>query len=227
MVEPDWVFSLGIYKQTQTQRNADDLFYCKSNNTRAIIFDDAPHLITPSLLDYLKAEHLKATFFLVASNIFQPPPGLTHVVAQGPHHPHERIVAEIKWTKKAVRQLTGQRLKYVRPPYGDIDGRVRVVLKKLGYMVAVWTGGEFGTNDWMLPNLITEQDIVDYFEKSLDNYVDGGRNKGVISLEHDRDVYMGNLHKKLVPLGRARSITITDVTGCQKERFPYQRKRDD
>lgn len=126
-----------------------------------------------------------------------------------------------------MRQLTGLRLKCVRPPYGDIDSRVRFVLKKLGYMVAVWTGGEFGTNDWILPNLITEQEIVDYFEKSLDNYVAGGRNKGVISLEHDLDVHMVNLHKKLVPLGRARNVTITDVADCQKDRFPYQRKRDD
>ncbi|KAF9370696.1 chitin deacetylase [Podila verticillata] len=222
------------------QCNADDLFFCRSNNTWAITFDDGPQLITPSLLDYLKAEKLKATFFLVGTNVVQRPDIVRRQFAEG-HHlashtwshkgltalTNEQIVAEVKWTEKLVRELTGRRLKYVRPPYGDLDNRVRYVLKKLGYTVAVWSGGEFGTNDWMLPNLITEKEIVDTFADSLDAYVAGGRKGGVISLEHDLDVHMVNLAKKLVPLGRARNITVTDVAGCQKDKFPYQRRHDD
>ncbi|KAF9202252.1 chitin deacetylase [Podila verticillata] len=192
------------------------------------------------LLDYLKAEKLKATFFLVGTNVVQRPDIVRRQFAEG-HHlashtwshkgltalTNEQIVAEVKWTEKLVRELTGRRLKYVRPPYGDLDNRVRYVLKKLGYTVAVWSGGEFGTNDWMLPNLITEKEIVDTFADSLDAYVAGGRKGGVISLEHDLDVHMVNLAKKLVPLGRARNITVTDVAGCQKDKFPYQRRHDD
>ncbi|KAF9309174.1 chitin deacetylase [Podila horticola] len=157
----------------------------------------------PPHADYLKAERLKVTFILVDSNSVQWPDIVRCQFAKG-HHlashtwshkglttlTNEQMVAAIKWTETAVRQLTGQRLKYVRPPYSDIDDWVRFVLKKLGY-----------TN--------------------LDNNVAGGRNKGVISLEHDLDMYMENLHKKLVPLGRARGITIMDVTGCKKDRFPY------
>ncbi|KAG0074994.1 hypothetical protein BGZ92_003102, partial [Podila epicladia] len=54
------------------QRNADDLYYRKSNNIWDIIFDNGPHLITPSLLDHLKADRLKATFFLLAPNVQWP-----------------------------------------------------------------------------------------------------------------------------------------------------------
>lgn len=61
---------------------------------------------------------------------------------------NEQIVAEMKWTEKAIEDATGYRVKYMRPPYGDIDNRVRFVLKKLGYIVVDWTGDTFDTNDW-------------------------------------------------------------------------------
>ncbi|KAG0076292.1 chitin deacetylase [Podila epicladia] len=216
---------------------ADDLFWCRSPNTWAITFDDGPHLITPTILDYLKAERLRASFFLVGSHIVQRPDTVRREFAEG-HHlashtwshkglttlTNEQIVAEMKWTEKLVHQLTGRRLKYMRPPYGDIDNRVRFVLKKLGYIAVDWSGDDFGTDDWMLPDMITEQEILVKFEKSLDKYVAAGRKQGIISLEHDFDVHMYNLHKKLIPLGRARNITITNVAGCQKDRFPYQKK---
>ncbi|KAF8945430.1 hypothetical protein BGZ52_009685, partial [Haplosporangium bisporale] len=95
---------------------------------------------------------------------------------------------------------------------------------KLGYIVVDWSGDDFGTDDWMLPDMITEQQILVKFEKSLDKYVVAGRKQGIISLEHDYDVHMYNLHKKLIPLGRARNITIMDVAGCQRDRLPYQKK---
>lgn len=61
---------------------------------------------------------------------------------------NEQIVAEIKWTEKAILDATGLRVRYMRPPYGDVDNRVRFVLKKLGYTVVDWGGDTFDSNDW-------------------------------------------------------------------------------
>lgn len=61
---------------------------------------------------------------------------------------NEEIVAEIKWTEKAILDATGLRVRYMRPPYGDVDNRVRFVLKKLGYTVVDWGGDTFDSNDW-------------------------------------------------------------------------------
>lgn len=61
---------------------------------------------------------------------------------------NEQIVAEMKWTEKAIEDATGYRVRYMRPPYGDVDNRVRFVLKKLGYTVVDWTGDTFDSNDW-------------------------------------------------------------------------------
>ncbi|KAG0063278.1 hypothetical protein BGZ93_003779, partial [Podila epicladia] len=55
------------------QRNADDLYYCKFNSTWDTTFYDGPHLTTPSLLHYLKADRLKATFFLLAPTLCSAP----------------------------------------------------------------------------------------------------------------------------------------------------------
>ncbi|KAF9178178.1 chitin deacetylase [Haplosporangium sp. Z 767] len=213
-----------------------DLINCRSRNTWAITFDDGPHVVTSQLLDYLKSEKIFASFFLVGSHVVQRPEIVKRQIAEG-HHiashswshrglttlTNEQIVAEMKWTEKAVLELTGRRLKYMRPPYGDIDNRVRYVLKKLGYTVVDWSGDDFGTDDWKLPDGITETEIIDKFAKNLDKYVAGNKSKGIISLEHDFDIHMVNLARKLVPLGRARNITITSVARCQKDRNPYQR----
>ncbi|KAF9912028.1 chitin deacetylase [Lobosporangium transversale] len=215
---------------------ANDLISCRSRNTWAITFDDGPHEITPTLLDYLKKEKISASFFLVGSHVIQRPDTVKRQIAEG-HHiashtwshkglttlTNEQIVAEIKWTEKLILELTGRRLKYVRPPYGDINNRVRFVLRKLGYIVVDWSGDDFGTDDWKLPDGITETEIVEKFARSLDKYVAGNRARGIISLEHDYDIHMYNLARKLVPLGRARNITITSVAGCQRDRYPYQR----
>lgn len=106
---------------------------------------------TPPLLQLLKQQNIKATFFVMGSNVVQNAEVLKQEAADGhhiashtwSHHPlttltNEQIVAEVKWNEKAVQDITGLQMKYIRPPYGDIDNRVRAVLKKLGYIVVDW-----------------------------------------------------------------------------------------
>ena len=40
---------------------------------------------------------------------------------------NEQIVAELGWTREAIRQITGVSPTCMRPPYGDIDDRVRYI----------------------------------------------------------------------------------------------------
>ncbi|KAF9425272.1 chitin deacetylase [Podila epigama] len=213
----------------------EDLFWCRRDNTLAVTFDDGPQVVTPQLLDYLKQEEVRATFFLMGSNVVLRPEIVRRQLAEGhslASHTwshkglttltNEQIVAEVKWAEKAIHEAAGVRPRYIRPPYGDVDNRVRFVLKKLGYVVVNWSGGEFATDDWMLPNMKTEQQIVDTFTQSLDNYIANGRQKGIIALEHDLSIDMVNLAKRLIPLARARGILVTDVPSCQNDRCRYK-----
>lgn len=57
-------------------------------------------------------------------------------------------MVEVRWTEKAIEEATGQKVRYIRPPNGDVDNRVRFVLKKLGYTIVDWSGEDFDTKDF-------------------------------------------------------------------------------
>jgi len=185
-------------------------------------------------LDYLKTKKHSATFFLIGSNVIQYPDTVKRELAEGhhlashtwSHHAlttlsNEQIVAEMKWTEKAVLAATGLKLKYMRPPYGDINNRVRFVLKKLGYIPVDWTGDAFDTNDWQMPTM-SEATVIATFTKSLDAYAKGDKSKGFYCLEHDLNSMTVGAAQKLIPLGEARNISIANVAQRQSDAQPYQ-----
>ncbi|KAF9585394.1 chitin deacetylase [Lunasporangiospora selenospora] len=212
----------------------EDVTHCGRANTWGLTFDDGPTAATSGLLDFLKTKNHKASFFLIGGNVLALPDVVRREVAEG-HHlashtwshkpltslSNEQIVAEMKWTEKAVMDATGLRLKYMRPPYGDVNNRVRFVLKKLGYIIVDWTGDEFDTNDWKLPT-ITEGDVVKRITTSLDAYVKTNKTQGFYCLEHDLSELTVNAAKKLIPLGDARNITIAPIPLCENDLPGYQ-----
>ncbi|CAG8776553.1 9510_t:CDS:2, partial [Acaulospora colombiana] len=117
-------------------------------------YDDGPSPDTPRLLDYLASQNLHSTFFVYVS---------TPVVMTLAHiwiawsHPalttltNEQIVAELGWTAKIIKDVTGVTPNTFRPPYGDIDDRVRAIGQAMGFTAVIWTGynnDNFDTNDW-------------------------------------------------------------------------------
>ncbi|KAF9282929.1 chitin deacetylase [Mortierella alpina] len=187
---------------------------------------------TEPLLDFLKTHKLKATFFVMGSNAIQYPEVLKREVAEGhhlashtwSHHPlttltNEEIVAEMKWTEQAVFDITGIRLKYMRAPYGDMDARVRFVLRKLGLIPVGW-GDEFDTKDW--DTTMNDTAVVTHFTNTLDKYVAGNKTKGFYCLEHDMTDSVVNRAYKIVPLGWERKIEYATVAQCQNDSQPYQ-----
>jgi len=134
---------------------------------------------------------------------------------------NDQIVAEMKWTEKAFMAVTGLKLKYMRPPFGDIDNRVRFILNKMGYIPVDWTNSDFDTNDWNMPN-ITEASIIAQLTKTLDAYVATPKTTGFYCLEHDLNNLTVAAAQKLIPLGQERKIQISNVAVCQKDATPYQ-----
>jgi len=57
------------------------------------------------------------------------------------------------WTRKAIKDVTGVTPLLFRPPYGDIDDRVRAIAKAMNLIPALWTSIPddnelFDSNDW-------------------------------------------------------------------------------
>ncbi len=54
-----------------------------------------------------------------------------------------QVLGELGWTMQIISDLNGGRLpKYWRPPYGDVDNRVRAIAKGVfGLETVVWNQG--------------------------------------------------------------------------------------
>ncbi|KAI1316544.1 chitin deacetylase [Mortierella claussenii] len=193
---------------------------------------------TPTLLQILKANNVKASFFVMGSNVVKNANVLKQEVAEGhhiashtwSHHPlttlsNEQIVAELKWTEKAVMDISGLRMKYMRPPYGDIDNRVRAVVKKLGYIVVDWTSDAYDSKDFNLNAGFTEATLsaaVTTMKNTLTNYGAKPGTKGVITLEHDLYPVTVEFAKRLIPVGAQAKLKVMSIAECLNDAHPYQ-----
>lgn len=98
---------------------------------------------------------------------------------------NEQIVVELGWTREILSQTVGSdvEITLMRPPYGDIDDRVRSVSNQMGLTPTLWTQG-FDTNDWKLNNGPEEQPAL---EEEFEVLLAAGEalDTGFITLQHD------------------------------------------
>jgi peptidoglycan/xylan/chitin deacetylase (PgdA/CDA1 family) len=178
-----------------------DIVACPDKLTWGVSFDDGPGPYTQKLLNYLTEKDLKATFFVVGSRVISRPDVLVEEYMQGheisvhtwAHFPltsltNEQIVAELGWTRQAIKQVLGVTPTTMRPPYGDIDDRVRAISLAMGLTPIIWTstpsGIKFDTNDWRVAGgSVTGPQSFETFESILGNATT--LDNGFIVLEHD------------------------------------------
>ncbi|KAF9146240.1 chitin deacetylase, partial [Linnemannia schmuckeri] len=219
----------------------DDIVTCPTPGVWGLTFDDGPTTFTPQLLTTLKENKVKATFFVMGTNVVQNPTILKQEFDEGhhiashtwSHHPlttltNEEIVAELKWTEKAVMDITGMQMKYVRPPYGDIDNRVRAVVKKLGYIIVDWTSDLYDSKDFNLNANPTEANLataVTAFSSALTSYGSAPGNKGIITLEHDLYQVTVDFAKRILPVATSAKLKIQSIDECLGDKLPYQNSK--
>jgi hypothetical protein len=111
-----------------------DITTCPDKNTWGLTYDDGPSPYTTQLLDFLDANNLKATFFVVGSRCISLPAILQaeymaghQIAAHTWSHPslttltNEQIIAELGWSRKIIRDVLGVSPNMMRPPFGDIE----------------------------------------------------------------------------------------------------------
>ncbi|KAF9100822.1 Carbohydrate esterase 4 protein [Mortierella sp. AM989] len=129
---------------------------CTKPKSYAISFDDGPGQLTDELLDYLDEQKLQVTFFMNGDNwncIYRPHAQrllkrayeARHQIAAHPwsHRDLESlsdkdIREEMNRIDQAFRQILGVVPRYMRPPYGEVGERVRLVLEEMGYVIILW-----------------------------------------------------------------------------------------
>jgi peptidoglycan/xylan/chitin deacetylase (PgdA/CDA1 family) len=178
-----------------------DIVACPDKYTWGVSFDDGPSLYTPVLLDYLKKKKIGATFFVVGSRVYERPAILIDEYMSGheisvhtwSHRPltsltNEQIVAELGWTRKVIKTVLGVTPTTMRPPYGDIDDRVRAISLAMGMIPVLWSstpsGTKFDTADWRVAGGgVNGTTSFDTFQQILN--AASTLNTGFIVLEHD------------------------------------------
>jgi peptidoglycan-N-acetylglucosamine deacetylase len=129
----------------------------------ALTFDDGPNpKWTPRLLDTLAAQGVKATFFMLGSRAEAERELVRRVAAEGHlignhswSHPNlvvtaaSKIREELRRTSDALEQITGEKVRYVRPPFGARRPAVFRIARELGLRVVLWNAM---TSDWSEPS---------------------------------------------------------------------------
>ncbi|KAF9113860.1 chitin deacetylase [Mortierella sp. AM989] len=196
---------------------------------------DGPSPDSPRLYDNLLAHNQKATLFIVGSRAISNNATLKRAYSEG-HHiaihtwshrsmtslTNEEIVAELKWTEKAIFDVIGVTPLYWRPPFGDVDNRVRNIATQLGFKTSMWTQG-FDTDDWNIPGgTATPQKVVDTFKSWLTKI--STMSTGFIVLEHDLfpqevDVAINGI----LPVAYAtKDLVMQPIAQCLDDGKPYK-----
>ncbi|GAA1546817.1 hypothetical protein GCM10009678_31810 [Actinomadura kijaniata] len=128
---------------------------CARTPCVALTFDDGPGEHTGRLLDDLRREGARATFFLLGQNV-APHRDLVRRMALEGHevanhswsHPQltgmspDAVRSQVRRTNEAVREASGMTPTLFRPPYGATDGKVA---RAVGMPQIMWS---VDTLDW-------------------------------------------------------------------------------
>ncbi|KAG2003220.1 chitin deacetylase [Coprinopsis cinerea AmutBmut pab1-1] len=210
----------------------DDITDCVDKDHWGLTFDDGPGHHTAELLQYLDEQKLKATFFVVGSRVLYTPDilqaqydGGHQIAIHGWSHKEmttlsdEEIIAELGWSKKIIRDAIGVTPNMWRPPYGDIDDRVRALSLAMGLVPVMWTRTAdsvvFNTEDFNINSGTSVQKVLHNWQTILQT--ESSLNHGFIVLQHDLwqqgvDVATGYI----LPDGLAHQpkLTIEPVVTC-------------
>jgi len=129
----------------------------------ALTFDDGPHpRYTEEILDILKEYGVRATFFVVGSNVEANLDLVKREIAEGHEignhtysHPHltsigsEELIREMEMTESILREMTGCCPRLFRPPEGVYSQTVSGAIKQTPYIPILWT---VDTEDWRRPS---------------------------------------------------------------------------
>ncbi|WP_370568796.1 polysaccharide deacetylase family protein [Fictibacillus sp. 7GRE50] len=138
-------------------KNWDKHYKTKGSKSLILTFDDGPSSVLVELLDILKKYNVKALFFWQSKLLHKNRPW-KRVIEEGHmiggHSLRHRVLTRLSYRDqmhdistnlKHLEVLTGQEVKYFRPPYGQFNEDTLNVLKELCKVPFLW---EVAGLDW-------------------------------------------------------------------------------
>ncbi|CDS08304.1 hypothetical protein LRAMOSA02252 [Lichtheimia ramosa] len=224
----------------------EDIYYCPNVGDWGLNFDDGPYnpsdddpilnkYSEPELYNFLAEHNQTATLFYIGSNVVTYPAAARRALNNGHvlcihtwSHPqmtaqtNEQVVAEFYWSLRAVKEATGVTSRCWRPPYGDVDDRVRAIAWQMGMRTIVW---DQDTNDWNMPGdgggNLSPDTVNGYFEDWINARKNGTDNQhGHITLEHELNNSTVTMAEKWLP-ELQKNFNVVNIQQCMNISQPY------
>lgn len=192
---------------------------CRVKTTEKVVyltFDDGPNAEqTPQVLDVLKRNNAKATFFCVGSRIAGNEQILKRMADEGhtignhsfshtnsfPLFSRRRMIADIEQCQKAIESAIGTAPTLFRPPFGVTNPTVGKAVKTLNLKTIGWTIRTYDTNRG------SDAKIARRISRQL--------RPGAIILLHDRLPQSAERLQMVIDTVRKNGYEIGDITGIQ------------
>ncbi|EIE86973.1 hypothetical protein G6F46_003648 [Rhizopus delemar] len=218
--DPDCWWSASGCVQSKNPVIPPDYYRCPNVGEWGLTYDDGPLTseagtwAEPNLYDFLAQHNQKAGLFYIGSNVVQAPAAAQRALADGHtlcvhtwSHPamtslsNEAVVAELYWTLRAIKEVTGVTTKCWRPPYGDVDDRVRAIAWQMGLATVIW---DEDTDDWNMPGdgggNLSPSTVDGYFENWIAARKNGSDSStGHIILQHELNNATVSMAEKWLP----------------------------
>ncbi|KAF8995539.1 carbohydrate esterase family 4 protein [Cyathus striatus] len=200
-------------------------------NTLGYSFDDGPSCSHDRLYGYLDNQHQKATMFFIGSNVISWPLQTQRAFSDGheiclhtwSHSYMTALSSEVAFAELYYSTYYGMTIKLVagvtptcwRPPYGDVDDRIRAIANQLGLRTILWN---YDSNDWT-DNV---DDVDQNYEKIIEDAEQGKFNKrGAILLMHELDNFTMSKAIEFYPRLKSVFKYIVPVGVSINESHPY------
>jgi len=126
----------------------------------------------------------------------------------------EQVFAELYYTGRILKAVLNVSTTCWRPPFGDVDDRVRAIANALGYRTIIW---KQDTNDWELSDLSKKGKVQKDYKKIISK---AGKESPIVLAHELYNSTMGTFMENYDELSKAYK-NVVPVTACQNVTSPY------
>ncbi|WFD00023.1 hypothetical protein MYAM1_002769 [Malassezia yamatoensis] len=233
--DPDCWWTATTCTKPKTKGISSDLVSCPEPNTWGLTFDDGPNCSHNAFYDYLLDNKLRATMFYIGTNVMDWPLQAQRGVTDGhdicvhtwSHHymttlTTSQVFSELYYTMRIIKDVTGVTPRCWRPPFGDVDNRVRAIADALGLRTIIWDND---TDDWNVQpeGALATSQIDQNYQEIISQGTNGTTNDhGVVVLTHELTNDTMSEFIKMYPKIKKAYKHVVPLTACYNATTPYQ-----
>lgn len=137
------------------EKSKKQLLEKENSKTVYLTFDDGPNEYTPQILNILKEENIKATFFVLKNHVDKNPDLISRMFTEGHsiglhgithdkdkiYQSPQTVVQEMELSNNSIEKITGKRTSLIRVPYGSkpwMPKNYRDAVVEKGYKLWDW-----------------------------------------------------------------------------------------